>query len=460
VDAVLSRRWLYVMGAALVADLTFSGVTRVEALIDFVGGARDLDTLAGVAGVATVVVAVVAGLVGARSLFTARTELHRRGQVIAAAAALTPDWLWETDLEGRITYSSGGVEELLGYSPNELVGTMSSDLLFDATQREAARDLLVGPLAAGSGWRSVPATWRHKDGSAVRLQGAAVPILHEKGRCVGYRGTRSLVVAETEAQRARCAARGRVAQVLATDAFEIAMQPQVCLTSGRTSGVEALARFHDGRSPGQWFRDAHECGRTLDLEARTFAAALSAFDQVPDPMYLSVNASPQLLMDEDFRQSLRESRAPLHQLVIEITEHARVADYDELGAAVAGLRELGVRFAIDDTGAGYASLNHVIQLHPDMIKLDRALITHLDEDRARRSLVTALVLLALDLGASVTGEGVETVNQVETLATLGVDHVQGYLIAKPTTDRSQWSQWWGRRWTPRAVPEPASGSVS
>jgi PAS domain S-box-containing protein len=455
---VLSRRWMYVMVAALLADLLLSGAPRLASLQHFLAGGRDAGALLGMADLVAVTVGVLAGLVGAHSFLTAGTELDRRGQVIAAAATLTPDWLWETDLEGRFTYCSEGVEQLLGYDPDSLVGMLSTDLLYDADQRETAFRLLDDSRHHGFGWASVPAVWRHLDGTPVTLRGAAVPI-HQRGRVVGYRGTRGPVVAETDAQRVLCAAQSRISQVLATDAFEIALQPLVCLTTGKVVGVEALARFDDGRGPDLWFRDAYDCGRSLDLEARTFAAALELFDAIPDPVYLSVNASPQLLMDARFRQALRESSAPMHQLVIEITEHARVSDYAELSAAVDTLRELGVRFAIDDTGAGYASLNHVLQLRPDMIKLDRALIAHLNDDRARRSLVTALVLLALDIGASVTGEGVETISQIDTLTTLGVDTAQGYVLAKPTTDGAEWSQWWDRVWTvvPLQLPTGLTG---
>jgi EAL domain-containing protein (putative c-di-GMP-specific phosphodiesterase class I) len=110
------------------------------------------------------------------------------------------------------------------------------------------------------------------------------------------------------------------------------------------------------------------------------------------------------------------------------------------------LRNAGVRVAVDDTGAGYASLSHVLQLRPDVIKIDRSLITELATDAARRSLVTSLVLLALDLGAVVTGEGVETFAELETLAVLGVDHGQGYLLSRPTTDPLQWAGWARRQW--------------
>ena len=444
--AVLSRRWLVVLGIALVADLFLSGVIRVEALRSFMQGDRDVQTVVSLCGLGSLAIAMVAGLALTRSFFVARGELDRRAQVIEASAAMTPDWLWETDLEGRIIYSSRGVEELLGYSPDQVVGRLSGDLLVDDEQRGVARRLIEDARRAGTGWERTALTWRHHDGSAVILHGAAVPIYREKGRLTGYRGTRSAAVAGTDSERALCTARARLTQMLDVSAFDIALQPIVELNTGRVIGVEALARFHDGRAPDLWFRDAHDCARTLELETRTFAAALRLFPHVPEPIYLSINASPELLMNAEFGQCLRESGAPLHQLVIEITEHARVADYEELKAAVDTLRESGVRIAIDDTGAGYASLNHVLQLHPNIIKLDRTLIARLNEDRARRSLVTALVLLALDIGATVTGEGAETPNQVDALATLGVDYAQGYIIAKPTTDQTQWKQWWHRRW--------------
>jgi EAL domain-containing protein (putative c-di-GMP-specific phosphodiesterase class I) len=239
--------------------------------------------------------------------------------------------------------------------------------------------------------------------------------------------------------------RRRVQQVVADDDLDIALQPLVSLVDGRVEGVEALARFRDGRGPAEWFGEARACGMTSALDGCTFGSALELLDVVPDDVYLSVNASPELLVDGRFRRRLTSAGRPLDRLVIEITEHARVPDYGELKAAVDALREQSVRFAIDDTGAGYASFNHVLQLRPDIIKLDRGLVTGLDSDPARRSLVTALVLLALEIGATVTGEGVETPGQLESLATLGVDQAQGYLLARPTLDRDAWAAWWAQR---------------
>lgn len=194
-----------------------------------------------------------------------------------------------------------------------------------------------------------------------------------------------------------------------------------------------------------------------ELDQVTFTAALDAFDVLPGSADLSVNASPSLITDPSFTAILLAAGKPLDRLSIETTEHARVADYLALRDALEQLRAHGVRFAIDDTGAGYASLSHVIQLRPDVIKLDRNLISSLDEDRARRALVTALVMLALEIGATVTGEGVETAAQLDILATLGVDHVQGFYLAKPTTDQTAWQTWSTRPWP---GPTPAGRSSS
>lgn len=247
----------------------------------------------------------------------------------------------------------------------------------------------------------------------------------------------------------------RVAAMLREESVDVALQPIVGLADGRVVGVEALARFRDGRGPGPWFADATACGRAGQLDELTFTTALDLLPQVPVATYLSVNANPGLLLDAGFRRRLLGRGLPLGRLVVEITEHTRVADYAELNAALDELRVHGVRFAIDDTGAGYASLQHVLQLRPDIIKLDRSLIAGLDTDRARRSLITALVLLSLDIGATMVGEGVETPAELDALATLGVDHVQGYLLAEPTLSAGAWQRWWAQPWTDLVVkPSP------
>ncbi len=349
-------------------------------------------------------------------------------------------------MDGVISYSSHGVTALLGRQPGELVGRSVFELLHDDGARSEARRLLTKHLAAHAGWEEAVLRWRHQDGSAVPLHGSTVAITDPKGQVVGLRGARRPAAHDTAGRHGLTEQRERIDAVLTTRDVDMALQPLVSLVTGEVTAVEALARFRDGRGPDLWFADAQACGRGKELDELTFLAALRHFDTLPESVQLSVNASPELLVDASFRRRLTESGVPLDRLFVEITEHARVADYPALNAAVTGLRQSGVRFAIDDTGAGYASLNHVLQLRPEVIKLDRGLIEGVDTDPARRSLVTALVLLALEIGASVTGEGVETADQLSALSTLGVDMAQGYLLARPSADPTDQESWWTRRW--------------
>jgi EAL domain-containing protein (putative c-di-GMP-specific phosphodiesterase class I) len=136
---------------------------------------------------------------------------------------------------------------------------------------------------------------------------------------------------------------------------------------------------------------------------------------------------------------------------VEITEHRPVACYDDVLAALRPLREQGLHLAVDDTGAGYASFQHVLRLRPESIKLDRSLLSEITTDPARRSLVTAIVLLALDLGATVVAEGVEDEAELCALADLGVHLAQGYLLARPASDAAVQASWARLDWRP-ALP--------
>lgn len=244
------------------------------------------------------------------------------------------------------------------------------------------------------------------------------------------------------------AARQRVEHVLHRRELDFALQPVIDLDTGRLVGTEALARFRDGRSPDVWLNEAAETGQGLALDKLAFTTAVRLLGRLPARCYLSVNATPDLIADGHLAEWLAGQHAPLERLVIEVTEHAKISSYAELHLRLAQLRERGVRIAVDDTGAGYASFNHVLQLRPDIIKIDRSLIVNVTDDAARRSLVTALVLLALDLQATVVAEGVETASELTTLASLGVDCAQGYLLARPSTDHTRWRRWTdpGRVW--------------
>jgi PAS domain S-box-containing protein len=429
-------RWGFTLALALAIEV----VLAVRSTLDSVTSTTATELV-------LLVVAAVAAVALVSSYYELRRTLYQREQAIEAASATSADWLWETDSAGLVTYSSEGVRALLGYEPSDVVGRMAQDLLAPQA-REQERALLPRSIDRKVGWDPIELPWLHAEGHVVTLQGAAVPILDERGNVTGFRGTRRRLTAAMLSERELAAARKRIHAVLAEDAVDMALQPIIDFPTGRIAGVEALVRFRDGRAPDIWFRDAVDAGLGIDLDRLTFTHALAAFRDVPVPCYLSINATPELLNDPRFQRRILAPDIPADRLVLEITEHERVASYEELGAALAPLRERGVRLAVDDTGAGYASLNHVLQLRPDIIKLDRSLVSHVTTDPARRALVTALVLLASELGSAVTAEGIETPRELETLAHLGVDHAQGFLLARPTTDRNDWAAWWNRDWLP------------
>lgn len=451
--------WSFLLLSLLVTEVCLLVLVGMDEALMSHGHTPHQRMLAGVAFVSGALLLVSFPAV-ARSWTRTRAELERRMASLEAASFTSDEWLWESDANGIYTESSDASLAMLGYPPDELVGRSILEHIYDPAERVVSarrlgleRPARPGPTPGSQqqmAWGGVEVTLRHRDGRPVWFEGSIMALTDARGRVFGYRGARRLVSGDAAERAARSTARQRVAVLLggavADDVVSVALQPIIDVPRGRVVGAEALARFSDGRSPDQWFREAAQAGLTRQLDELTFTRALEALDALPQLPYLSVNANPALLLDPAFRRQLM-NRRDLDRLVIEVTEHERVGDYAELNDAIAGLRGHGVRFAIDDTGAGYASLNHVLRMRPDIIKLDRELISDLDKDRARRALVTALVLLALEVGASVTGEGVETLDQLCAMNALGVEHAQGYYLARPTLDRAEWRGWFQRDWT-------------
>jgi EAL domain-containing protein (putative c-di-GMP-specific phosphodiesterase class I) len=119
------------------------------------------------------------------------------------------------------------------------------------------------------------------------------------------------------------------------------------------------------------------------------------------------------------------------RVILELTEHDVVDRYEPLVDTLWGLRRSGVRLSVDDAGAGFASLRHIMKLAPDFIKLDRELVSGIDLDPVRRALTRALLDFAGDTGAQVIAEGVETADELTVIRDFGVPLAQGYHLARP-----------------------------
>lgn len=222
-----------------------------------------------------------------------------------------------------------------------------------------------------------------------------------------------------------------VRRALEPGAFAMHLQPICNIVGGAPLGYEALARFalEPRRSPDAWFADAADVGLGVELECAALAAALAILPDLPAPLTLAVNASPPTVASGAFARLVGSQS--LDRLTIEITEHAVVADYDILVAELGSLRARGMKLAIDDAGAGFSGLQHILLLKPDIIKLDMALIRDIDHDPARRALASAMQTFARQTGAVLVAEGVETRAELATLARLGFLRVQGYLLGRP-----------------------------
>jgi EAL domain-containing protein (putative c-di-GMP-specific phosphodiesterase class I) len=221
----------------------------------------------------------------------------------------------------------------------------------------------------------------------------------------------------------------QIDRVLAAGRVGIALQPVVAPGSGALLGAEALARFGGPMPPDRWFRAARRDGTGVALELLALRSALAYQHTLPDDAFLAVNLSPAALADDDVLVALRG--CDLDRLVLEITEHEAVRDYPAARARLEALRTLGARTAVDDTGAGFASLRHVLQLQPDIIKLDRTLTVGVDHDQRQRGLVAALVGLAEEVGVLLIAEGVEDAEQQRALVALRLPAAQGYHLGMP-----------------------------
>ncbi len=233
------------------------------------------------------------------------------------------------------------------------------------------------------------------------------------------------------AERATEQTCARLTTVLAARSIDIVYQPIVDLGHGAILGYEALSRFTSppGGAPDTWFADAHRVAKGAELELLAIELALDKLALLPPRAYLSLNVSPHTILDGEL--AARLAAAPLNRLVLELTEHAPVEEYAAIAASLAGLRQSGLRLAIDDAGSGYASFRHILQLQPDIIKLDQSLVRAIDRDPGRRALAAALTGFAGDTGSEVVAEGVETDAELAVLRELGIKAGQGYLFGRP-----------------------------
>lgn len=223
-------------------------------------------------------------------------------------------------------------------------------------------------------------------------------------------------------------ARAALETVIDERGFWPVFQPVVDIEGGTVIGYEALTRFADGQRPDLRFAEGVRLGVGVHLEEETLGAALAASRSLPPGAWLSLNVSPALLLDEGRLATLLTDVQRL--VVVEITEHVPIVDYDQLRRAINAFGPK-VRVAIDDAGAGFASFRHVLELRPDFVKLDAELVRGVEADPSRQALIVGMRHFAQKTGCTLIAEGVETEGERDMLGSLGIRFGQGYLFGRP-----------------------------
>jgi EAL domain-containing protein (putative c-di-GMP-specific phosphodiesterase class I) len=219
--------------------------------------------------------------------------------------------------------------------------------------------------------------------------------------------------------------------VLRAEAVQTVFQPVVRLGDGVVVAYEALSRFAPDAfgSPDAAFAAAARCGRGPELELLAARRALRHRCGLPAEAWIGLNLSADALLTPAV-QDLLLAHAD-RRIGVELTEHSPVPDYARLTAVTERLRAAGVQIVVDDAGAGYAGLKHILLLRPNTIKLDVALVRDIDTDPVKAALARSLVAFAQDIGATLVAEGIETCAEHEALRGLGVGYGQGFLLARP-----------------------------
>ncbi len=253
-----------------------------------------------------------------------------------------------------------------------------------------------------------------RDKSLMQVLASATAVIIEPG--IRARATRT----EIEA---------RLLPIVAGGGPLVVLQPIVELATGNRVGAEALARFPAewDKAPDVCFAEAHTVGLGDRLEIQALLGAAEHLASVTG--YIAMNVSPATLLTAECTAML--DGLPLDRVLLELSEHDKVEDYAALAAVLAPLRARGLRLAIDDVGAGFSSLRHIVVTSPDVIKIDRTIVDGCSHDPVLSTLVNSLVYFGHGCNAMVVAEGIETAADAAKLLELGVDYGQGWYFGRP-----------------------------
>ena len=307
----------------------------------------------------------------------------------------------------------------------------SSDTRVLAYSGVSDRDAVIAMLRAGASGYVVRDSPTEKLAAALRGAARGDSVFDD---VVGRGLIHELLDEVRETNRARderARKRARIRSVMQNGELSIVFQPIVDLATRVVVGHEALSRFASNpkRGPAQWFAEAQSVGLGAELELWAVRMACERSHGLPGESFMAVNVSPSTAERPDLLALLVS--AHVDHVVLEVTEHARVDDYKRFRVAIDRVRKLGASLAVDDAGAGFASLRHILELDAELIKLDGSLTRSLETDPRRRSLASAVIEFGRESGASVLAEHIESELQLIELRRLGVHYGQGFHLGRP-----------------------------
>ncbi|MFB1295695.1 EAL domain-containing protein [Mycobacterium sp. pW049] len=226
--------------------------------------------------------------------------------------------------------------------------------------------------------------------------------------------------------------RRAIRRVVMEHDFEVVFQAIHDVAAGKVVGVEALARFPcEPFRPDAFFEQAAQLGVGIELETAIVVRVVSLMPQLPDDVFIAINISPAAALVVPWAEILADVDSA--RIVLEITEHTAVPNYAALDDVLESCRAMGIRVAVDDVGAGFASFSHVLELGPEFVKIDQSITRHIDVDDARRRLAQAIAEFAGQIGAAVIAEGVESQGELDAIGAAGIPWAQGYYLSRPTS---------------------------
>jgi PAS domain S-box-containing protein len=335
--------------------------------------------------------------------------------------------------DGSFRYASAAAKELLGYEPDQLIGTSIYDYLHPddvakvAVAHRSALDGAPVPVAYRFRRNDSEYVWAETTSQAITEEGNGRV---EEILCVTRLVEHRALVERMSSEEYRWSF-NRLREVLDEQLIGPVYQPILDLDEERVVAYEALSRFpgDPARGPDRWFAEAWDVGLGIPLELLAVRiAAAAALPELPDDVGLCVNASPPTILSEGFLECFDGGT---DRVTVELTEHLNVGDYAGFATGLGPLRRAGGKVAIDDFGAGYASLRHILKVRPEWIKLDISLTERIHENPVAHALANLLISFANEVGVRVVAEGIETEEELDALLELGFRYGQGFYFGVP-----------------------------